>query len=246
MNTRLPLYKTYRHRLSQTELFQGLSETLLDDMLSHFRLETWNRGSVHDSQVGLRRFFLVLDGRMELLQAHPVSGKQIAISILQAGDVFDVLSLLDGEVHEVIPTALDDLQLLSAPINEVRAWLQAHPEFNGNLLPYLAKRIRLREALAADLGLYNTETRLARTILRYATLDGLPRNEIGSGFEVRLLHGLSNEKLAQMVGAARQVVNRHLQAFKRDGTLHLESHRMIIDDLQKLRDHADALHTDYR
>lgn len=245
MNTRLPLYKTYRHRLSQTELFGGLPESLLDDMLSHFRLETWNRGSVHDSQAALHRFFVVIDGRMELLQAHPITGKQIAVSLLQAGDMFDVLSLLDGEVHPVIPTALDNLQLLSAPIDEVRCWIDAHPEFNANFLPYLAQRIRLKEALATDLGLYNTETRLARTVLRYATLDGLMEAGVGDGFEVCLLNGLSNEKLAQMVGTARQVVNRHLQAFKREGVLHFESHRLIIDDLEKLQAHAEALHTQY-
>ncbi len=241
MKTGIPLYNTFRARLANSRLFHGLSQDLLDDMLRHFRLETWNRGSVHSSDVVLRRFYVVMEGRMELLQAHPVTGKQIAIMILKAGDVYDVLSLLDDKEHPVIPAALDDLQLLSAPLASVRAWISAHPEFNQNFLPYLAEQIRMREAVVADLGLFDTETRLARVILRYATLEGSPDAQSGSGIEVSLLNGLSNEKLAEMVGSARQVVNRHLQALKKAGVLHTDGSRMIIDDLYHLRMRADAL-----
>lgn len=246
MTAQLPLHKTYRKQLSQTELFRGLPESLLDDMLSRFRLETWRHGSVHDSDIALRRFFIVISGRMELLQAHPFTGKQIAISMLREGDVYDVLSLLDDEAHPMIPIAIDDLQLLSAPVPEVRSWISSHPEFNANFLPYLARRIRQREALAADLGLYNTETRLARTILRCIELDDAAQKGSDGEYEVTLLNGLSNEKLAQMVGAARQVINRHLQQFKREGVLHQDAHRLIIDDLEKLHAHAEDLHLQFR
>jgi CRP-like cAMP-binding protein len=245
MKNSLPLYNTYRQRLSGTDLFQGLPVKLIDDMLAHFRLETWNKGSVHDCRIALKRFYVIVDGRMELLQTHPLTGKQVAILILRPGDVYDVLSLLDSREHKVIPGALDDLQLFSAPIDEVRRWIFDHPEFNRNFMPYLARQIRNREMLATDLALYDTDTRLARLILRYATLDGEPDDSMGNGIEAKLLHGLSNEKLAQMIGSARQVVNRHLQAMKREGVLHSEKHRLIIDDLRKLRERAEALQADF-
>lgn len=246
MKNSLPLYNTYRYRLSQTELFKGLPFDMLDDMLAHFRLETWKKGSVHDSRIAVSRFYVVVDGRMELSQAHPVTGKQMSIIILSPGDVYDVLSLLDGSEHNVIPEALDDLQLFSAPIEAVRKWIQIHPEFNRSFMPYLAKRIRLQETLVTDLALYDTDTRLARLILRYAATDELPEGGNEKGLDVPLLHGLSNEKLAQMIGSARQVVNRHLQAMKREGVLHTENHRLIIDDLRKLRSRADMMQAAYQ
>ncbi len=245
MKDNIPLYKTYRQRLSQTELFCGLSQTLLDDMLSHFRFESWSKGSVRDSKVALQRFYVIVQGRMELTQAHPVTGKQIVIQILREGDIFDVLSLLDGKEHDIIPITLDDLSLLSAPIEEVRSWIKLHPEFNENFLPYLSKRIRAGEVLISDLSLYDTHTRLARLILRYAILDGIPDDVATSGIDVTLLHDLSNEALAQMVGSARQVINRHLQTMKKQGILHIDNHRLIVDDLRKLRQQADALQREY-
>jgi len=235
-----------RRQLLQSELFRDQPEALLADMLSHFRLESWSKGSIHDGNIATQRFFVIVDGRMELLQSHPVTGKQVSLLILRPGDVYDVLSLLDYQPHDATPAALDDLQLLSADIGEVRNWIHRHPEFNRTLLPYLAHRIRAREALATDLALYDTDTRLARMILRYATIDGLPDDNLGQGIEATLLHGLSNEKLAQMIGSVRQVVNRHLQAMKREGILHIDNHRLIIDDLEKLREKAEMLEKAWR
>ncbi len=241
MKNSLPLYKTYRHRLSQTELFRDISLDLLDDMLAHFRFESWNKGTVRDGGLATQRFYVILDGRLELTQVNPVTGKQMTLLILHEGDVYDVLSLLDGQENHVIPVSLDDVKLVSAPIDVVRQWIGEHPEFNKNFLPYLGKQIRLREALVEDIGLYDTHSRLARMILRYATLDGQPNADVAEGLDVELLRGLPNEELARMIGSARQVVNRHLQVMKKDGVLHFENHHLIIDDLRKLRQHADDL-----
>jgi len=236
-----PLYNTYRYRLSQTRLFRGLSMELLDDMLSHFRFESWNKGSQHDSKIALQRFYVIIEGRMELIQMHPQTGKKMTLLLLEEGDVYDILTLLDEQEHEIIPVALDDLKLLSAPIDEVRTWIKQHPEFNKNYMPYLGHCIRRHEALVADLALYETQTRLARLILRYASLGNIADDGSYSGIDVVLLHDLSNEVLAEMIGSVRQVVNRHLQSMKKEGILHYENHHLIIDDLESLRQHADGL-----
>ncbi|BAO44679.1 Crp/Fnr family transcriptional regulator [Thiolapillus brandeum] len=243
MKNSLPLYNTYRMRLSKTALFQGLSMQTLDDMLSHFRFESWNRGSTHDSSIALRRFYVILEGRMQLTRIHPGTGKQITISILSDGDMYDVLTLLDGQQHAITPSALDDLKLLSAPIDEVRDWIREHPDFNNNFLPYLGRRIRCREALATDLGLYDTHTRLARLILRH--VNPHHSRQTDSGIDVQLLHDLSNETIGQMVGAARQVINKHLQAMKKDGILHIEKRHLIIDDLNRLQQEAEDLENQF-
>ena len=210
-------------------------------MLSHYRFESWSKGSQHDSRIALQRFYVILEGRMELIQVNPLTGKQMTLLILKEGDVYDVLSLLDGREHKIIPIALDDLKLLSAPLGQVRDWIKQHSEFNKHFMPYLSKRIRSREALATDLGLYDTETRLARLVLRYATLDGIPDNSVGQGIDVKLLHDLSNEALAQMIGSVRQVVNRHLQSMRKEGVLHFKNHHLIVDDLERLRQRAEVL-----
>lgn len=245
MKSNLSLYHTYRQRLARSALFKNLPDEMLDDMLSQFRLETWSKGTIRPGRLSTQRCFVILQGRMELLQIHPDTGKQLCILLLNEGDMYDVLSLLDGKQHDVTPCALDDLQLLSASLDTVRSWINTHPSFNKNFMPYLANRIREREELIADLGLFDSETRLARVILRHITPKDIGENASTSSIDVSLLHDLSNEKLGQMAGSARQVINRHLQAMKKEGILHSENHHLIIDDLSKLEQHAESLQSTY-
>ena len=242
MKNSLPLYNTYRFRLSKSELFKGLPSDVLDDMLSHFRFETWNEGTHHDSQLATERFYILLEGRMEITKINPVTGKQLTLAILSQGDVYDVLSLMDGKVHKVIPVALDNIKLFSASINEVRDWITIHPDFNKNFIPYLSQRIRAKEALTVDLGLYDTPTRLARLVMRYASREKSAKKlATSSDIDVTLLHDLSNEALAKMISSARQVVNRHLQAMKKEGVLHFKNHHLLVKNLEKLKDKAEQI-----
>ncbi|HHA18797.1 MAG TPA: helix-turn-helix domain-containing protein [Methylophaga sp.] len=78
-------------------------------------------------------------------------------------------------------------------------------------------------------------------MLRYASLGSIPDDVSDLGIDVTLLHDLSNEVLAEMIGSVRQVVNRHLQLMKKEGILHYENHHLIIDDLEKLQQFADGL-----
>jgi len=240
MKKSLPLYNTYRHRLSESALFKDLSTDVLDDMLTHFRFETWNKGTYHDCRLATDRFYILLEGRLEITKINPVTSKQLTLVILSQGDVYDVLSLMDGKTHNVTPIALDDIKLFSAPIDEVREWISKHPDFNKNFMPYLSKRIRSKEALTVDLGLYDTPTRLARLVMRYASEEKKAQNNAApSEIDVALLHNFTNEALAKMISSARQVVNRYLQAMKKEGILHFENHHLLVKDLEKLEKQAE-------
>ena len=62
----------------------------------------------------------------------------ISIIFLYCVITFDVISLLSTKEHEPIALALDNIQLLSVPIEAMHTWLTNYPDFNHNLMPYLA------------------------------------------------------------------------------------------------------------
>jgi len=57
---------------------------------------------------------------------------------------------------------------------------------------------------------------------------------------VRLIHDLTHESLAHMIGSTRQVVNKHLQAMHREGVLDSRSNRLAVSNLEALKEQADA------
>lgn len=236
MNNTAPLYLHYRNKLSHSLLFNGLTDEVLDEMMKSFRFETWRKKTQSSKEQIQNRFYIVIDGRIEFIKINPQSGKSIALSIIGEGGAFDLVSLLDDKEHDPIAVAIDDVQLLSTPMISVRQWLEEYREFNHNFMPYLAQRMRVRESLISDLALYDTSTRLARLLLRY-----IENNHNDSHHEhhtIPLFHDLTHETIAQMLGSARQVVNKHLQALKQEGILNTDDHEWTIEDLDALKEKA--------
>ena len=236
MNNNSPLYFHYKSQLAKSPLFQGVSNELMEDMLDCFRPIAWRKGVTIEPSVLVDRFHLILSGRVKMEHIDAATGNWVTLFVLGPGDGFDVIALLDGKKHEVTPVAIEDLQLLGASTETVREWLSLYPAFNKNFLPYLGERMREMEDLVADLGLKDTITRLAHLILRHTVSDPLPDKE---AYPVKLIHDLTNESLAHMIGSTRQAVNRHLQELRKKGILDKHPRHLIVRELEALKKQAD-------
>ncbi len=226
-------------RLGASPLFAGLSEALLDDMLGMFRRDNWRRGVQLDPSIFQQRLYLLIDGRVEVTRINPQTGRSITLFLLGPGDGIDMITLLNERPHDITPVAIEDVSLISVPLADARAWLEKHPEFNRNFLPYLGEQMRKLEDLATDLALHDTMTRLARLILRHIRPG--PAVDGEGGRRLRLINDLHDESLARMVGSVRQVVNRHLQYWRRHGILHKHHFQTVVSDLDALRNFADEI-----
>jgi CRP-like cAMP-binding protein len=228
--------------LGQSALFGGLPETLLREMLASFQRRRYPRERVFDTSELRSRFFVIVRGRVKLSRSNPETGRSLVLFLLGPGDGFDVVTLLDGRPHEIEPQAVDDLELLSAPLEQVRHWIETYPQFNRRFLPYLGRIIRRIENLTSDLVMYDTASRLARLILRHTDLAHHSR-EPHPPLPVRLIADLRHEDLAQMLGSVRQVVNQHLRTLHKKDILHHEKGNILVKDLQALKRQAGlALH----
>ncbi|VAW78051.1 hypothetical protein MNBD_GAMMA13-1347 [hydrothermal vent metagenome] len=170
------------------------------------------------------------------MRINPRSGRSITLYLLGPGDGIDMTTLLNSKPHEVAAAAIDDITLISVPLQAARDWIVLHPKFNRNFLPYLGEQIRKLEDLATDLALYDTMTRLARLILRHIAPHS-PHAEDGK-HHLKLIHNLHDESLARMVGSVRQVVNRHLQHWRKQNILHKGKFRTEVTELETLQEYA--------
>lgn len=178
----------------------------------------------------MEHFFILLEGRVKVSQINFETGKEQILYLLSKGDMYDVVTLLDGKVHENVVMALDDVKVLVFPIELFREWVKTKPSFNTLFFPYVAKQLRAIEMLASDLSLYDTSTRLVKLIARNIEKEG-DRHTLG------LLHNLSHEELASLIGTVRKVLNRHIQALKKEGLISVERKEIRIKDSQNLLEH---------
>jgi len=232
-------YHQCKDVLSESPLFAGLAEEVFDDMLKLFRRDTWRRGLQLNPDVFQERFYLLIEGRLEVMRINPNTGRSVTLYLLGPGDGIDIMTLLNSQPHEVMPVALDDVVLMSASMADARRWIDHHRDFNRNFLPYLGEQMRKMEDLATDLALHDTMTRLARLLLRHVAPEHPQSRQ--DKHHLRLIHDLHDESLARMVGSVRQVVNRHLQHWRKLGILHKHKFRTEVAELEALQNYADEV-----
>ena len=237
MKPESPFYEHCAGVLRKSILFAGLDNPTLQTMLSIYRRETWTKGAHLPPRQAVDCFTVVISGRLELTRINPLTGRQITLITLAAGDAFDVITLLDGKEHDVEPIALEPLEIITAPLVKVRRWIETQPSFNRAFLPYLGEKIRRLENLSADLALSETITRLAKLILQQAVPDASLLDEDAQS--PPLINTLSDEAMARMIGSVRVVVNRHIQDFIKMGLITTTHGQLVVRDLEKLREYCE-------
>ena len=225
--------------IQQSHLFSSLPEKRLQEITAHFKAERWAKKNFIDENMLTRRFYLLLEGRLEMIRTNPESGRSITLDLLKPGDGFDLITLLDGRRHDVILSPLEELKVISVPIQKMREWIWMYPSLNQKIMPYLAKKMRDQEDKTVDVALYDTVTRLSRIILNNIDQIKAYTGRIADAHKEHLVSGLSDEVLARMTGSVRQVINQHLQAWKKIGIIDKKRNNIKIHDLQAIMDSAD-------
>lgn len=224
--------------VKQASLFAGLPTKLIEDFQQEFQLNEWHKGEYISPDLLMQRFFVVIDGNLEIKQNNPNTGREATLDMLYVGDCFDLMVLLDGQPHEVIISVLTTVKLLSVKLSTMRHWLWTYPEFNQQFMPYLAQKMREKEQQASDLVLHDITTRLGRIILQHIKKIKFYTGTKAEEHQHHLVNGLNDETLARMTGTVRQVVNKQLQQWKKDGTIDKKRNQLIIRNLEALEKEA--------
>jgi len=226
-------YKDALNKLKSKKLFKDMDISILEKIVSECELDTIKKSKTIDYDMTLKYLYIILEGRLKITQIDPNSGRSLTLFILSDGDIFDIFTLLDEREHVVFPIAMDDIKALRVPLKRAREWVCQNPEFNRVLFPYLGEILRRLEEFSQDMVFYDTTTRLAKLILRHAT----PK-EGKNHYPLKLIHNLSHEALAEMIGSVRSVVSLQMQKLKEEEVILSKRGHLAIKNLEKLIEKA--------
>ncbi|WP_456383202.1 Crp/Fnr family transcriptional regulator [Hydrogenimonas sp.] len=224
--------KSICRQLESTELFGGLDDDERCEIVSACRLTHWERSEEIENDEGTLYFNIIVRGSVKMMHTDPRSGRSIVLFLLGRGDVFDVLSLLDGKAHICTPVAVESTDILRVPMTKARAWLERYPELNERFLPYIGKQMRLLETFAESVVFDDTATRLAKLILKHTDMENRQDDE---HYPVKMINNLSHESLAEMIGSVRSVVTAQLQKLKKDEIILHKRGYIAVKRLEELR-----------
>jgi CRP-like cAMP-binding protein len=157
-------------------------------------------------------------------------GKEIALNLLGAGEIFGEIALLDGGPRTADAIALEDCQLLMLDRRDILPMLMEEPSVAIKLLEVLSNRLRRTSDQVEDLSFGALAVRLAKALLRVAELQGTTNS-------ARPRVKVTQKELGQIVGLSRERTNWHLRDWERAGYLTLTKGGCVLDNkniIQKL------------
>lgn len=210
-------------------IFSGLDEAAASTLRSSMSLVKLRKGqSLFKEGDDGDHLFIVSNGKVKLGTKSP-DGRENLLMILGPGDMFGDLSLFDSGPRTSTATAVTDTKLLSLGQDKVIPWVKEHPEVSLHLLARLASRLRRTNEVVGDLVFSDVPGRVAKALIDLGVKFGDKREE---GLFVN--HDLTQEELAQLVGASRETVNKALADFSQRGWLRLEARSVMILDYERM------------
>jgi CRP/FNR family transcriptional regulator, cyclic AMP receptor protein len=175
------------------------------------------------------QLYVILDGKIKLTRA-AADGRENLLSVLGPGEMFGELSLFDPRPRTASATAVTDSRLAALAHDDLRSWLTGRPDVALHLLQALAQRLRRANDVMADLVFTDVPGRVAKALLDLAERCGTAQED---GLQVN--HDLTQEELAQLVGASRETVNKALADFAARGWLQLAAKSVLLMEPERLR-----------
>ena len=176
--------------------------------------------------------YVVIEGKMKLTRAAQ-DGRENLLSVIGPGEMFGELSLFDPRPRTSSASAVTDAVLASLKHEALMSWLHDRPEVSLHMLRQLARRLRRANDVNADLVFTDVPGRVAKNLLDLADRFGTQEPD---GLHVH--HDLTQEELAQLVGASRETVNKALADFAARGWLQISARSVLILDAERLRKRA--------
>jgi CRP/FNR family cyclic AMP-dependent transcriptional regulator len=219
--------------LRRVSLFAGLDDASWQSLRSRLKRSDFPRGAVifAEGDPG-GELHVILSGKVKISRA-ATDGRENLLAVLGPGDLFGELSLFNPGPRTANAAAVTDVQVATFAHDDLRPVIVEQPEIAAELLRVLAERLRQTNDAMADLVFTDVPGRVAKALLSLAERFG---ETDGDG--VRVHHDLTQEELAQLVGASRETVNKALSDFNARGWLRVDGRSVVLMDVERLRRRA--------
>jgi len=155
-------------------------------------------------------------------------GREAILAVLEPGNWFGEITLIDGSPRTHDATALESLDLLVVP-PEAFAQQMRDVVFANAMAAMLAARVRMLYGLTEDATLRSLRARVAHRLLVLA------RGDATQSVHLRRTLMLPQEALAMMLGITRQTLSKELNALARDQAISIGYGRIDLLSVEALQ-----------
>jgi CRP/FNR family cyclic AMP-dependent transcriptional regulator len=221
--------------LRQSLLFRSLQDEELAPLAKSVRLMRARPGALllRRGQPG-DAMLIVLSGRVKIV-ATGERHAELLLNLVEAGQIFGELSVLDGRERSADAIALTEVSLLRIERSAILAFLGVRTDVLFGILGLLCSKLRDTTSMAERAAFLSTPARLFRRFLDLARLDAA-----SNGQGLRVTHRLSQRELGASISASRETVNKILHHWKELGLVETGTGYVWIKDVSALAAEANS------
>ena len=157
---------------------------------------------------------------------YTLDGREYVFSIMKKGDIWGLVSTLDGINNANDVYAHGGTTILTIDRRTTLLCMDEYPDFARCLTAILCHRLRMANAVLEDRALKPFEVRLARLLL------SLRGNGGGTSNPDRIL--VTQDMLAKILGCTRPTVNKRLRQLEREKAIEMSYGCILVRDIAGL------------
>ena len=221
--------------LQSVALFWDLSEEELGYISEKMIARHYESGKfifLEDSE-GEQCFFVV-KGSVKVTRLSK-DGREVILAMLNEGEFFGELALLDGESRSANVIALEETEVLTLNREDFLVVLHDYPQIAIQLLKEMAHRLRKSDRQIASLSLSDAEKRIALCIIRFADEQGVIRRG-----QVSIPRVPIQQDIANMAGTSRETVSRAINVLEKEHYIKRQGRELLILDYKQFIKEFDS------
>ncbi len=176
--------------------------------------------------------YLLEEGRIRLFN-HSPQGRNLTLSVVEAGDVFGEMALFTGKEHASHAQALTDGVLYALSRRQLSELLEKEPTLVLKIMENLGRRLQAVERRLGDLVFKSVPERLAALLLDM--VGPTAQQEHGP---TRLPFRYTHQQFAEMINTHRETVTKVFNRFRDDNLLQFDRREIVLLDMERLREMA--------
>lgn len=177
--------------------------------------------------------FFVKTGRVKISKQTD-DGREYILHFIHPGEIFAEVVLFGDENYQATYPAtaevVEDCRVGMIRNNDMDRMINENPGLALGLLKIMAARLRMAQRQINDLALMDTTRRMVSMLLYLIAEQGIVTPE-----GIRIDMSLTNQDLANMIGASRETANRILNDFRRQGAVEVDKQQIIVTNVRKLK-----------
>ena len=217
--TRRPALRERSTPLKAVPFFNQLTEEELDMIRGVSSEKHYPKNAVvlTEGEMG-DSLYMIQSGKVKVFISDQ-DGREMILKILGPGDFFGEMSMIDKQPRSASVTTTEPSVFLVLSHAAFEKCIEKVPRMATMVMRILAQRVREADRKIGTLAMMDVYGRVASTLLELAV------NDNGA---LRVSERLSQQDLANMVGASREMVNRILKDLAERGFIAVESKSITI------------------